>query len=144
MSEYKPQFQVLEATVKTGKIIDFQRKGNVVRFFIGPDECNDYWGDDWNDAPYDCNAGEVYDSYVTGHVDVVFSFDWLLTEPDSDSSHVYYTKEDMKKRLVPCIVAVPEEVSKELNFCERQFDKCVASAMAVKFYFEDSIDKWVK
>lgn len=35
MSEYKPQFQVLEATVKTGKIIDFQRKGNVVRFFIG-------------------------------------------------------------------------------------------------------------
>ena len=75
MSEYKPQFQVLEATVKTGKIIDFQRKGNVVRFFIGPEECNDYWGDDWNDAPYDCNAGEVYDSYVTGHVDVVFSFD---------------------------------------------------------------------
>ena len=50
MSEYKPQFQVLEATVKIGKIIDFQRKGNVVRFFIGPDECNDYWGDDWDEV----------------------------------------------------------------------------------------------
>ena len=46
------------------KIIDFDKKGNVVRFYLGEDVCNDYWGDDWNDAPYEHNAGTVYNRYV--------------------------------------------------------------------------------
>lgn len=37
-----------------GQIIDFKRKGNMVRFYIGKN--GEQWGDDWNDAPYDCNA----------------------------------------------------------------------------------------
>ena len=60
------------------KIIDFERKGNVVRFFLGADDCFDYWGDDWDDAPYDCNAGTVYSRFVTGRKDVSFPFDSLV------------------------------------------------------------------
>ena len=30
------------------KIIDFDEKGNVVRFYLGDDNCEDYWGDDWD------------------------------------------------------------------------------------------------
>ena len=44
------------------KIIDFECTGNVVRFYLGKDNEKDYHGDDWNDTPYECNAGTVYSS----------------------------------------------------------------------------------
>lgn len=44
------------------KVIDFSRKGNVIRLYLGDDTDKDYWGDDWND-PID-NAGPVYSDYI--------------------------------------------------------------------------------
>lgn len=38
------------------KIIDFERKGNLVRFYLGDDDLAEWWGDDWNDTPYEHNA----------------------------------------------------------------------------------------
>ena len=52
-------------------IIDFERKGNVVRFYIGDTNAN-YHGDDWNDRPYEHNAGTVYDRYIDHYVDIAF------------------------------------------------------------------------
>lgn len=43
------------------KIIDFERKGNLVRFYLGDDDLHDWSGDDWNDTPYEYNAGQVYE-----------------------------------------------------------------------------------
>lgn len=43
------------------KIIDFERKGNLVRFYLGDDDLEEWYGDDWNDTPYEHNAGQVYD-----------------------------------------------------------------------------------
>jgi hypothetical protein len=63
------------------KIIDFERRGNVVRLYIGNDDLAEWWGDDWNDRPYEHNAGRVYDQYVAGHVDIAFPFDSLVLEP---------------------------------------------------------------
>ena len=34
------------------KVIDFERKGNVIRFYLGKDDLTEWWGDDWNDTPY--------------------------------------------------------------------------------------------
>lgn len=31
--------------------------------YFTPVDLDKQWGDDWNDAPYDCNAGEPYDDY---------------------------------------------------------------------------------
>ena len=28
------------------KIIDFETKGNVIKFYLGENSCDDYWGDD--------------------------------------------------------------------------------------------------
>ena len=42
------------------KIIDYEIRGSCVRFYLGKDDDTDYHGDDWNDRPYDCNAGTVY------------------------------------------------------------------------------------
>ena len=48
-----------------GKIIDFERKGNIVRFYLGDvNNSNGYYGDDWDDVPYEHNAGKVYEQYV--------------------------------------------------------------------------------
>lgn len=89
-------------------IIDFKRKGNIVRFYIGKN--GEQWGDDWNDAPYDCNAGQVYDEFVDHYIDVYAPFDALVLEPCDGYLNCPYTKEDMMQRKVPCIIVVPADV----------------------------------
>ena len=125
------------------KIIDFEKKGNLVRFYLGADDCSDYWGDDWNDAPYDCNAGTVYDQYVKGVIDIVFPFNALVLEPDSEyNSQVYYSKEDMKNRVVPCLIVVPEKLAADswkYRFCD-----WIGADGIQKFYFEDNVDTNMK
>ena len=32
-------------------VIDFETRGNVIRLYYGNDP--DYWGDDWDDKPYE-------------------------------------------------------------------------------------------
>ena len=54
------------------KIIDYEIRGSCVRFYLGKDDDTDYHGDDWNDRPYDCNAGTVFQEYITGYADIVF------------------------------------------------------------------------
>lgn len=120
------------------KIIDFERKGNVVRFFLGADDCFDYWGDDWDDAPYDYNAGQVYDRYVTGHKDVYFAFDSLVLEPESNRYNSRCTKEDMKKRKIPCIIVVPKEIHEDT--WNDSFSQFVGADGIQRFYFGDPME----
>lgn len=124
------------------KIIDFDTKGNVVRFYLGDDNCNDYWGDDWNDAPYEHNAGSVYDRYITKYIDMYFPFDSLVLEPQDDwrnNCNSNYSKEDMKKGYVPCIIVVPSELAGETY--DDTFGYWVGSKNIEKFYFNDSEQK---
>ena len=120
------------------KIIDFERKGNVVRFFLGADDCFDYWGDDWDDAPYDYNAGQVYDRYVTGHKDVYYAFDSLDLQPESNRYNSRCTKEDMKKRKIPCIIVVPKEIHEDT--WNDSFSQFVGADGILRFYFGDPME----
>lgn len=116
------------------KIIDFERKGNVVRFYLGYDEQTKWGGDDWNDYPYECNAGRVYDEYVHGRVDVVFDFECLVLEPaDRWSSNDEWSKNDMVARKVPCIIVVPPELVDGYD----NFSHYVGMKGVKKFYFGD-------
>lgn len=127
------------------KIIDFARKGNLVRFFLGADDCMDYTGDDWNDAPYDCNAENVYEEYVTGYRNIAFPFDSLVLEPCNGFLNSPYSKDDMKYRNVPCIVVVPKHL---INYkFMHEFDERVFAYYAAsnnpdikKFYFGDHME----
>ena len=124
------------------KLIDFERKGNVVRFYLGADDCNDYWGDDWNDAPYEHNAETVYDRYVSGYCDVAFPFDSLVLEPCNGTSNSHFSKDDMKKRVCPCVAVVAPEVAGE-NSSWRMEDYSYWAASGAegvwRFYFNDHI-----
>ena len=91
------------------QIIDFEKKGNVVRFYLG-DATKPYWGDDWGEKPYDANAGRVYDKFIKGHRDIAFPFDDLVLEPcDRSFFSGNVSKEDMVKRKVPCLIVVTKD-----------------------------------
>ena len=122
------------------KIIDFSRKGNVVRFYFGEDDNNEYYGDDWDDAPYEHNAGQVYDEFVTGGIDLAFPYNSLVLEPCEGTSNSVYCKNDMKARLVPCIIIVPEEiVDKGLGdeFMNTDFTYWLGADGVTRIYFGD-------
>lgn len=123
------------------KIIDFEQKGNVIRFYLGKDDCFDYYGDDWNDAPYDSNAGLVYEQFISGYVDLAFPFDYIVLQPcDNYYGHdCHFTKNDMKSRVTPCIIAVPYSVHQSC-WSARTFDDWVGSDQIVKYYMGDKMD----
>lgn len=120
------------------KIIDFKKKGNVVRFYLGKDDLEDWNGDDWDDRPYEHNAGQVYDEYISGHCDVVFPFEFEVLEPKDPEWQVdsKWRKDDMKARKVPCIIAVPNPDWLH----EGEFDYYAGNDNALKFYFGDKME----
>lgn len=121
------------------KIIDFERKGNIVRFFLGRDDLEDWYGDDWNDYPYEHNAGTVYDEFVSGHRDIAFPFDMVVLEPCDGEYNSQYSKDDMRARRVPCIIAVPGEIADSAGW-DQSFSKLVAIDGIQKFYFGDQME----
>ncbi len=97
------------------KIIDFARKGNVVRFYLGADELESWGGDDWDDVPYEHNAGTVYDEFVQATIDCAVPYDALVLEPANDYgvSNSPWCKDDMRAGEVPCLLVVPEELGRD-------------------------------
>lgn len=121
------------------KIIDYERKGNVIRFYLGNDDCMDYYGDDWNDVPYDLNAGKVYNDFIISHYDMLVPFDYTVLEPCDCWSECRWSKDDMKKRRVPCVIIVPDSFCDE---CDRldDFNGYVCADRVIKYYFGDKVN----
>lgn len=89
------------------KILDFEKKGNVIRLYLGKQETNNYWGDDWDDAPYEHNSGIVNPKYVTNVIDLYIDYDYSVVEPADDftySGNTPFSKEDFKNRKCPILV----------------------------------------
>lgn len=121
------------------KIIDIGRKGNLVRFYLGDNDCDDYWGDDWDDRPYEHNAGSVYKEYVKGTRDVVFPFDWVVTEPADDWIYMGnspFSKQDFIERKAPALAAA--HLYDE--YCSDRYSEVVLRDDCVKFYFGDPME----
>ena len=105
---------------KQMKIIDFIKYGNGFGLYLGADDCNDYWGDDWNDAPYEHNAGQVYQRYRQGYVEFAFPLKYDICEACYGYFNSPFSKEDMKNRKVPCLT--------------------ISTEPEIKIYFGDNID----
>lgn len=82
------------------KIIDIDNKGNVVRVYLGDDDCFDYYGDDWDDAPYEHNASTVYSKFIKEEIDIYFPFDYNVYPASEKFLNSPYSKEDLKNRKV--------------------------------------------
>ena len=119
------------------KIIDFEKKGNVVRFYFGTDD--EYYGDEWGSIPYEGNAGKVGKDFIIRIVDVAFSYEYTVVEPADDVSYECgspYCKRDMKNGDVPCILLIPDEIAGY----EKTFLQYVGSQRVLKIYFNDTRD----
>lgn len=89
------------------KTIDFEVRGNMVRIFLGKDNLRAWWGDDWDNAPYEHNAETVYDEYVAGYIDVAFPFDAIVLEPSDGVLNSSWSKQDMQRQEVPMFAVLP-------------------------------------
>ncbi len=123
------------------QVIDFEKKGNVIRLYLGNPDCDDYWGDDWNDRPYDCNAGIVYDRFVIDTLDLAIPFDSFVLEPCNGVVNCGYSKEDMKVKRVPCLLIVPASVTEGKEWLGEDFQYWIGNAQAFRIYFGDNINK---
>lgn len=92
------------------QIIDFEVKGNQVKFWLG--ENGSQWGDDWDDVPYEHNAGEVYDEFKTGGSFLkTFPYEDLILQPSDGLNNSEWCKQDMVQRKVPCVIRVPARLT---------------------------------
>lgn len=120
------------------KILDFELKGNVIKFYLGT--CDDWWGDDWNDVPYEHNAGTVYKQYVQKTIQVAVPIEYDVLEPSSDWSYngnSPYSKEDMQSRKCPCLIIAKSEFWS-------QYSKLLTDEKSIKIYFGDNDDLTLK
>lgn len=122
------------------KIIDFETKGNVIRFALGADDCNDYWGDDWDDIPYEHNAGPVYDDYITGYATVFVPFDYTVCSMEHDWHYQGgrygsgLAKEDFKLEYAPCLV---------VDMCpdwDANYSNAALKKNSIEFFFNDTLE----
>jgi len=109
------------------EIIDFERKGNLIRLYLGKN--GKQWGDDWDDVPYEHNAGRVYDEFVKEICDIVVNFDYDIEEPANMFRNSPYSKKDMIERKTYTFVIVKEYVTKAHIY----FGDTLASVLELPF-----------
>ena len=114
------------------KIIDFARKGNAVRFYLGEDDLADWYGDDWNDCPYEHNAGPVYDRFVAGYRDICYSYVFSILEPCDGTINSQRSK-------VPCLIIVPPVVL-EKSWSMDSFAEFVGCDGVQRIYMGDPME----
>lgn len=151
------------------RIIDFVIKGNAIKLFLGsPDEKGiwakegtrdreyieelvqkgemgnrQYWGDDWDDVPYEHNAGEVYDDFVKGVVVLHLKYNALALEPCEGEFNSRWCKDDMADRKVPCVVAY-DNSNGDIYDYDADFKTINANDKAVRIYFGDKLTDVIK
>lgn len=125
--------------VREMEIIDFMKRGNCIRLYLGKN--GEQWGDDWNDAPYEHNAETVYREYVNGIADYAIPLDASVYEPCDGEWNSRFSKEDMIKRIVPCLIIVAREVFEDAGWAKDTFKAWLGDANAVHIYFGDSIEE---
>ncbi len=157
-----------------GQIIDWEVRGSCVKFYIGqyteekgwlndegyeyyskanltPEEFNkiknEYTGDDWNDKPYEHNAGQVYKEYVKGIRYNYYPFDAVILQPIDESSIPKlftdipeYSKDDFKNKKVPIIIYVKDKEFYEQHreWTYKEWSKAKNSVVE-KFYLGDTL-----
>ena len=115
------------------KIIYWEKKGNVVRFYLGENALKDWGGDDWSNTPYEHNAGDLlYGADAT--VDVAFNFDVTVHEAKDDPAYKGnspFSMNDFKARKVPLLIIDKSEYP-------RHYSKCLKSKDCFPIYMGDS------
>lgn len=130
------------------KIIDVGSKGNVLRVYFGEDSLGkDYYGDDWDDRPYESNAGDVYDEFVSAYIDIYIPFSYSVREACDTFYNSPFCKDDFK-RGIPYISIYRDDWCNELAYdiCfEKKFEDFLEDLKELGFaYSITTIEKTEK
>ena len=134
---------------KNLKICWIKNKGNYIRFYFTTQD--DYWGDDWNDAPWEDNAGDVYSEFVEYFIDVVVPFYYKVTHTLNDLYDPYNSNvaiADLVDNNAPFIYVTadcyePKTYEKiKKSFCHFSFNESINSFREKAKYFRviDEVD----
>ena len=119
-------------------IVDCEKKGNLVRFYLGNDP--EYCGNGWGKYPYEDNAEPARSEYVLGYKDIVFPFESFVLEPsDNYRGESHYCRNDFKKGIVPCIV-VADPAQNGDYWGDTDFDRALCYKDVIKYYFGDEME----
>lgn len=122
------------------KVIDFDTKGNLLHLYFGSDGDFEYHGDDWDDYPYEYNAGPVYDRFIQKEVDFVFPYEYNVLEAKDDWHYAHnspYCKDDFKHEKAPCVVVT--KAQDEYSCPASEYSEVIADKKSLQIYFNDSM-----
>ena len=126
------------------KVIDFERKGNVIRFYLGKKiafwgwtkpgrgkPSDTFYGYKWDVAPYQDNAWSVDRQFVYGHYDIYVPFDFIVADPTdywdkNENGPVRISKNALVNREMPAIEIYDHKLC-QYSLCE--------------FYIGDELEK---
>ena len=123
------------------KIIDWETKGNVIRFCLGDDDLKEWYGDGWDDRPYEHNAGMVYKKFVSDIRDIKLDFDDAVIEPNMGHLNSPYSKDDFRERMSPCLVVTKGKDCPEKSWIYNNFQDWLGYEKSIKIYFGDDIQE---
>lgn len=88
------------------KLVDIEVFQDYAILYLGKLDMNDYYGDDWNDAPYDCNAGLVYSEFIEKIITVKMPEDLYIEsfEEYFDVLNMRITRNDQKWGIYPVAI----------------------------------------
>lgn len=123
------------------KLIDFERKGNVVRLYLGRDGLRRWYGDDWDDRPYEHNAETVYAEYVIGWLDVALGFDMDVLEPADGHVNSRWSKDDMEVGYVAMVAAFQRS---DFTLWPSAFEDVASARQTTLLHMGDALDDAVR
>lgn len=102
------------------KIIDYEIKGCVLKLYLG--DSKDYYGDDWNDIPFEYNAGIVYKKFIKKEIILYFPFNIEFLEANVLITNSGYCKNDFKNNKVSFIFIVNDIMMNDINIFNYSFN----------------------
>lgn len=115
-------------------LIDFEKKCNQLRLFFGDDEKP--WGDDWDDAPYQHNAGRVYEKFIKDTAVLSFYYDDIVMEPADDFYFQEVTKEAMLDKKIAAFIALPVKHREPDSYWKSySYPDLINNRNAIPFFF---------
>ena len=115
----------------------FEVSDYFVRIFLT--DKDEYWGDDWNDAPYECNCGPVYDEYVRGYIDIVVPLGLYIEEIKDIAYDQYWSIQDIRENRIPFCVIRAEEDCELIGL--HQIPEKYKSFKRCPLYFNDTLEE---
>lgn len=85
-------------------------------------ELSEQWGDDWDDAPYDCNAGKPYNEDGVELMQIAFETE--LQTPADIAFNSRYSVKDINSGAIPWL---------QDYYCKDSVDKIMAGASPEEF-----------